>query len=394
MPKQFLASLTLANGSIVGGLFTPIAVDDLPPLPPSPPEVGKSVLGGRSDGSILYIDTGGKLAISPVANSLFYDHAGTIGALARPRTLYVGDGSTNAVSGTIAIWDHHDTLWRLALTVDAAGEVQISEAGMIVNVPGGLNVGQGLIFFDAGDSGGLFVQGAAVPVTDMLIVADNSSVTLMRVNKDGYFFIKKNSAPADGAIATNEVSMWLDSTAGAPVVHFKGKDSATTVFDVAISPLNTWPTRLFSHFANAGNVTTGETDLYSDTTAASTLSANGQTLEAQYGGLYVSSGTATRQIRIYFGGTVIFDTGALTLSLSSAWTAYVTIIRVSATVVRYMISFTTEGAALAAYTAVGEVTGLTLSNTNILKITGQAAGIGAATNDIVAKMGLVEKYPV
>ncbi len=55
-----------------------------------------------------------------------------------------------------------------------------------------------------------------------------------------------------------------------------------------------------------------------------------------------------------------------------------------------MVSFTTEGAALAAYTAVGELTGLTLSGTNILKITGQAAGVGAASNDIVAKMGQVK----
>ena len=87
------------------------------------------------------------------------------------------------------------------------------------------------------------------------------------------------------------------------------------------------------------------------------------------------------------------DSGALTLTLSSAWTVYITIIRVSSSVVRYTISMTTEGAALAAYTSVGEVTGLTLSGSNILKITGQAAGVGAATNDIVAKMGYIEYKP-
>lgn len=146
---------------------------------------------------------------------------------------------------------------------------------------------------------------------------------------------------------------------------------------------------LFDHYATVGNTGTNETTLYSDTTAASTLATNGDKLEAEYGGSFVSSGTATREIKIYFGGTVIFDTGTLTLSLSAAWTGYVTIIRVSSTVVRYMISFTTEGAALAAYTSVGEVTGLTLSATNILKITGQAAGAGAASNDITAKLGSV-----
>lgn len=145
------------------------------------------------------------------------------------------------------------------------------------------------------------------------------------------------------------------------------------------------------HYTDAGNVTTGETDLYSDTLDPGLLGDNGDKIEAEYGGVFVSSGTATRQLKLYFGGTAIFDSGALTLSLSSGWTMYVTLIRVSSTVVRYMISMTTEGAALAAYTAVGELTGLTLSAANILKITGQAAGVGAATNDIVAKLGTVSK---
>ncbi len=150
---------------------------------------------------------------------------------------------------------------------------------------------------------------------------------------------------------------------------------------------------LFDHYATVGNGTTVETDLYSDTLAAGQLAANGDKLEAEYGGSFVSSGTATRQIKLYFGGTAIFDTGALTLSLSAAWTMYVSIIRVSSSVIRYMISLTTEGAALAAYTAVGELTGLTLANTQVMKITGQAAGVGAASNDILAKMATIVYVP-
>jgi hypothetical protein len=151
---------------------------------------------------------------------------------------------------------------------------------------------------------------------------------------------------------------------------------------------------IFDHIAdNTGDVSSGETTLYTDTLAASTFNANGDKVESEYGGLFVSSATATRQVRVYLAGTSILDTGTLTLTLSSAWTCYVTLIRVSSSVIRYMISFTTEGAALAAYTAVGELTGLTLSATNILKITGQSAGTGSATGDIVGKMGLVEYSP-
>ncbi len=149
-------------------------------------------------------------------------------------------------------------------------------------------------------------------------------------------------------------------------------------------------TPLFDHFTDAGNTTTSETDLYSDTTAAGQLATNGDKIVAEYGGIFVSSGTATRQIKVYFGGTAIFDSGALSISTSASWTVTLTIIRVSSTVVRYNVALQTQGAALASYTSVSELTGLTLSNTNILKITGTAGGVGAATNDIVAKLGNVE----
>ena len=178
-----------------------------------------------------------------------------------------------------------------------------------------------------------------------------------------------------------------------------GRSIGQQVFEPRLTPSvppafdRSQPRVIFDHYASVGNVGTGEDDLYSDTTAASQLSANGEKLEAEFGGTFVSSATATREVKVYFAGTAIFDTGALTLSLSSAWTCYVAIIRVSATVVRYMVTFATEGAALAAYTSVGELTELTLSNTNVLKLTGEAAGVGAATNDIVAMLGSISWVP-
>lgn len=147
---------------------------------------------------------------------------------------------------------------------------------------------------------------------------------------------------------------------------------------------------IFDAFADAGNSTTTETDLHTYTTPASTLAENGGKVTANYAGTFVSSATATRQMKVYFGGTAIFDSGTLTISASAAWDVKVTIIRVSSTVVRYTVAMNTQNAALAAYTAVGELTGLTLTNTNIIKITGQAAGVGAATNDIVLKLATGE----
>lgn len=195
---------------------------------------------------------------------------------------------------------------------------------------------------------------------------------------------------------TNSIDFTYNDGANTITADLKKQDSTTVALTIDASGLKAaivaayQRKSLFDHFSDVGNIGTGEDDLYSDTIAAAQLANNGEKLEAEYGGVFVSSATATRQIRIYFGGTAIFDSGALTLSLSAAWDIYVTIIRVSASVIRYMVTMTTEGAALAAYTAVGEVTGLTLANTNVLKITGEAAGVGAATNDIVAKLASVE----
>lgn len=150
---------------------------------------------------------------------------------------------------------------------------------------------------------------------------------------------------------------------------------------------------IFSYINNAGSTGTSETDLYSDSVASNVLSTDKDKLESRYAGEMVNSATATRQLKVYFGGTAIFDTGALSLSAASDWDLDVLIIRVSATVVRYSVKLNLTGASLSAYANVGELTGLTLSNANTLKITGQAAGVGAATNDIVAKLGSVEWKP-
>lgn len=145
---------------------------------------------------------------------------------------------------------------------------------------------------------------------------------------------------------------------------------------------------LAQNFADAGNTTTAETDLYSYTSPANLLDLNGNKLMAKYGGIFVNS-TSTKQLKVYFAGTAIFDSTALTTTATSYWNLDVMIIRVSSTVIRATVSLIDTGIATSAATQYTELTGLTLTGTNILKITGTAAGAGAATNDIVAKLGSV-----
>ncbi len=143
--------------------------------------------------------------------------------------------------------------------------------------------------------------------------------------------------------------------------------------------------------ASVGNVTTTETDLASFSVPGGTLAVNGDTIRGRYAGVLVSSASATRQLRAAFAGAALFDSGALSVSVAGDWVLDVVLTRVSATVVRYAVSLTLTGASLGSYANVGELTGLTLSAANILKVTGQAAGVGAASNDLVAMLAAVRK---
>ncbi len=140
----------------------------------------------------------------------------------------------------------------------------------------------------------------------------------------------------------------------------------------------------FSHFADANNTTTGETDLYTDTTVANTLGTNGDTIHARYSGTTAANANS-KTIRIYFGGTLLFSTAAQTFNAFN-WTFELWVVRESATIVRTHV-MGIWGAT--AFSNSVRVTGLTLSGTNIVKITGQS---GTASSDITAQSGTVDWF--
>lgn len=134
-----------------------------------------------------------------------------------------------------------------------------------------------------------------------------------------------------------------------------------------------------------------ETDIFTATTAASILGTNNDKLIAEYGGNFVTVGTELTQLKVYFAGTAIWDsTGVAPSTGTTSWRVYVEIIRVSASVVRFSVSLNTTGATGYVYCTVGELTGLTLSNTNILKLTGVSSGVGSGSGDIIGKMGYIQ----
>lgn len=146
---------------------------------------------------------------------------------------------------------------------------------------------------------------------------------------------------------------------------------------------------IFNSFADV-SVGGAETDIYSYTTAASTFGTDGDKVEATYGGNFVTIGTEATQLKVYFAGTAIWDSTAVTVSTgTTSWRVRVELIRVSATVIRYTVSLNTTGASAYVYCTVGELAAITLSNTNILKITGTSSGAGSGVGDIIGKMSQV-----
>lgn len=338
--------------------------------------------------------------------------------------IFGGDGSAYFANG-LAVFDNGGDLTLSGQVVTSgivSGLYQLPSGRIIINNNGGLDYPSGGALSDINDnlyiSGGS-VNGLVASLTGLTVItpggqhnyangnplADTSNLyhptgQLLSTGQDLNFYTQLT---ANGVVISNSSGQILtpaglkdtSNSLGATGNYLTSTGSGTAwQTGLSLARNNSLTQNKFNHFADAGNTTTTETDLYTDTLASGQLFTNGDKIIATYAGIFVSSATATRQLRAYFGGTLIFDSGALSISAGSdAWQIDVTIIRESATVVRCSVVATTAGASLNVYDNYTRITGLTLSNTQILKITGQAAGVSAATNDIVAKLGYVELKP-
>lgn len=143
-------------------------------------------------------------------------------------------------------------------------------------------------------------------------------------------------------------------------------------------------------YSDVGNTGLAETDLQSYSMPAGMLQNDGESLDLQYCGTFTASATATKQVRLYFGGNVIYDSTALTINPGESWTIHAVITRVTVNSVRFSVRFQ-HGAVVA--TSNADQVSLNLNAINIIKITGAAAGAGAGSNNIVATMALGKWFP-
>mgnify|MGYP001603040922 CR=1 FL=1 len=130
------------------------------------------------------------------------------------------------------------------------------------------------------------------------------------------------------------------------------------------------------------NVDGTEDDLYSVTLAANTFSADNQSVVQVEHINLAAHATATRVVRKYLSGTEIWDSGTLTLAGGADVTLTTQVMRASSSSLVALVTVSTTSASTVPYVIATTVSGLTLSNTQILKTTGTAAGVGAAAADI------------
>lgn len=256
MPREFLHSITITGGQVVGGQFDPLVASDLPASGVTPNSyanptltvdaygritsiingssgfaIGNPITSGRMDGSVLYEDANGKLAISP-GQSFFWDEDGSIGPQGLPTVLYIG-GPNAGANAALGLWEQDFFDYRYLFfsggTCAFPGDIEISGGN------GGILAGEGVFLNLVSIGGGsddnllLAVQAIVLQTQDMFVVRSSVGAIYSRFNKAGYFMTRKVAAPADGDLANSEMAFWLTDTPAGAKFNVKAKDSGGTV---------------------------------------------------------------------------------------------------------------------------------------------------------------------
>ncbi len=144
--------------------------------------------------------------------------------------------------------------------------------------------------------------------------------------------------------------------------------------------------------AQTANSGTGETDLFTYTCPANLFGANGDHAEF-IGSVYLAANSNSKRIRVFFGGSVIATIGFVTDSDRQVY-IHAALFRTASDTVRIALTmhYSAAGGTSGALTGVALssfVTSLTLSNTQIFKIT----GTGDASNDVTVNTAMLHFYP-
>jgi hypothetical protein len=122
-----------------------------------------------------------------------------------------------------------------------------------------------------------------------------------------------------------------------------------------------------------GNAAATETDAFLHNLTAGLLAANGDAWEFEAAGTFAATVSVDKRIRVYFGATIVFDSGNLAITSAETWRLTGTVVRTAAAAEKVAISLiTSDGTiqAIGAYstaaenTAVAQPVKLTINGTN------------------------------
>lgn len=268
--------------------------------------------------------------------------------------------------------------------------VQTTNSNALLKIKGGGGSDWHIISTGSGSGFGgskLVIQDSAFN-TNMVFSGTNVGIGLS--NPTAVLHLMAGTATANTA-PLKYTSGTLNTTAVAGQREYNGNHYATNVALLRVPIGGT----IVDRYADVATTSTNgtEDDLYSDTLLANTFNGNGdKVIESEYI-TTVASATASRRIKKYVAGTLVFDSGALTLAAGADFRIVTEVIRESSTVLRVSVTVSTTSSSTVPYTTYTRITGLTLSNTQIIKTTGIASGSGAAAGDITNKMAHIEFKP-
>lgn len=185
----------------------------------------------------------------------------------------------------------------------------------------------------------------------------------------GKFVVSSTGNPTK----VNNVTTSFPSSQGSLGSSLYNSDGAGTL---------TWvkhPISLFADFTTTGNATTVETVVKTVSIGASQLAVNNDTINFVAGGTFAAT-INNKQLKVYFGATLIFDSGAVAITAASSWSIHGTIMRTGAATQKCTTTLTTSSSVLMAFTSYSTATE-TLSGANTLKI----SALATANNDVVGE---------
>lgn len=298
-----------------------------------------------------------------------------------------------------------------AETISAYNVTAASSLGTLVSDADGM-IDEGSFFATAGDI--VEFSHATYPLTFRLTLGSTQDTAYGAQGTETSSYIVENlGTKTNSAIArlyiqdldnpNVEPVFWASGRAGSSVEGFFPNLTAKNirVIPVSVDDTNSWAKTgyeqdgysditipggtLFSHYADATTSSTSEQDLYQDVILAGTLTANGDVLKAEYAGTAMNGGDS-KTLKVYFGGTALLSFATTT---EERWAIAVTIIRCSASVIRYSIAVNINGDTT--HTDYLEATGFDLDNNDhemtVTAITAVTAG------DLTATMGYAIRIP-